>query len=375
MESEDEKRHALYKDPDVERFLTEFSKRDGAIEPEFDLTHGYRYPEVEKVVGKDPEATKEFLEKLAHANILEREVYDTIISCPNCHSPNASTQYICPFCDSPKITKNAVIEHIACGYIDNLTAFKADGNLVCPKCGSLLTPGSYRSAGTWYECLSCGKRIETLRVLHLCRSCKNKFSFDSATYDEAYAYSLSKTVKKEAGREIILFSSVKDLLKNLECNVQIPGRLKGESGIEHEFDIVAIDKQTRSIAIDVILSDKSVSKADVVREYAKFFDVKAEAYLMIIPQLDKEAGKLANSYKMNVVEAVSPAEALSKLEKMLKVPKARRTAEKEKRGIRVSRRIVIIASAGAAVALLIISYLLIPEIQSLLRPLLGPLGL
>ncbi len=376
MEPKREERHILYRDPLVEKFLTNLSKEERTVEPKFDLTYGYRYPEVEKIIEKDPKETKNFLEKLAQAGILDKKLHGMSLGCPICKGLNVSTYYACPFCGSIKITKKALIEHTPCGYIGNISKFKTNDELVCPKCGEKLTAENQRSAGVWFECSECGKHLETLNVIHFCRECKKEFTFEDALYKEVYSYSLSKTAKEEVERGLLLFSSVRKLLKDLGYNIIVPGKIKGESGVEHEFDIVAIANH-KPIAIDIILSDKPITRMEIVRKYVKIFDAKIKVYIIAIPKLDSEASDLASSYKINVIEAESPEEAVSKLKDEIKAKAPTPYTAKGRKENHKRAAIGVTVSIGV-VAALIAAYFFIPQFQTIIQVLieriLGYLG-
>ncbi len=318
MGAELKERRELYRDVDVQRFLVEFAVKGGEIEPTFDLTHGYRYADVEKTTQKDPKATKAFLERLAKVGVLDRKLHDMEIRCPSNDSPNVSTQYACPHCNSIRILRNALIEHITCGYIDNLTKFKTDNELICPNCKQRLTEGGYRSAGSWYECADCGKRVEVLKVVHICRDDKDRFTFDDAIYNEVYAYSLNAMAIDEVEREVLYAYRLRELFQNLGYRVQSPGTIRGDSGIDHEFDLVATAEGKGTVTVDTLLSDSPIPQIRIITEYAKVFDAKAKAYIVAVPGLEESAAKLAQFYKMNVITVSRLSGALSLIEAALR---------------------------------------------------------
>lgn len=248
MESE---RQDTYKSPEVERFLTDIIAKKPEITPVFDLEFGYRYPDVEKGLTKKPEESREFLERLAKVGVLERKLYAMGLRCPKCESPNVDARYVCPFCGSIDVKKDALIEHVTCGYIDVMTNFKSDGDYVCPKCHNKLAPGSYRMAGSWY-------------------------AFQAA----------------ESGWS--------------------PYSVRGDSGVEHAFDMLLL-KQSEKIAVDVILSEGPISQVEIIKEYTKVIDTKEILYLIVIPELGDDARKLVEFYKMRVVESASPQGAMETL--------------------------------------------------------------
>lgn len=325
-------RYAMYKNPDIAHFLTELLKLGKEIQPKYDLTYGYRYPEVEEAVGKDPVETGELLRKLAGVGILKEKLFDMAIYCPSCNGVNISTKYNCPFCGSIQIVRNALIEHITCGYIDNVTNFRIDRNFICPRCKAQLGKEDYRNAGSWYECPACGKRIETPKVSHVCRGCGEKFTFDGSKYVEVYSYSVSEVAVDEIKGGAFFTSIAKSFFADLKYDIEVPGKILGESGIQNEFDVLLKKENGAIIAIDALLSNEPISQIQIIREYGKTFDVKAEVYIVASPSLSEDAKKLAKAYGLNIIEG-DPSKALSTLKEMLlsKVPPKEKTEGKKKR--------------------------------------------
>jgi len=314
MENE---RQDLYRSPEIERFLADVIVKKPEIVPVFDLELGYRYLDVEEGLKKKPEESREFLERLANVGILERRLHVMGLRCPKCDGSNVDTRYVCPFCGSIDVKKDALIEHVACGYIDVMTNFKRDGDYICPKCRNKLEPGSYRSAGSWYGCVSCGKRVEFPTPQHKCRRCEIVFNLDGAIYERVYTYSLSKIAKDEIGHGILLRSVIRERAATVGYDIKAPYSVKGDSGVEHTFDMLLL-KQDEKTAVDVILSDGPISQIEIIKEYTKVIDTKEILYLIVIPELGDDARKLVEFYKMRVIESVSPQGALEALIEELK---------------------------------------------------------
>lgn len=325
MENE---RYDAYKNPEVEQLLTKIVDKKTEITPVFDLEFGYRYPDVEEWLKKKPKESREFLERLARVGILERKLYTKELRCPKCKGSNIDTNYVCPFCKSIDVERDALIEHLACGFIDVLSNFKSDGDYVCPKCHSKLDLGSYRAAGSWYACASCGKRVEFPTPQHKCRSCETRFNLDSAIYEKVYVYSLSQIARDAISNGIFLRSAIAERATAVGYNVEAPYLIRGNSGVEHTFDML-LTMQDAKMVVDIILSDSPISQLDIIKEYTKVIDTGTTLHLIAIPKLNEDAKKLAVFYKVNVIESDSPEEALEVLTKFLASEKEKRTLEKE----------------------------------------------
>lgn len=312
-----EERRALYTEPDIARLIASIIQKKEELKPEFDVKYGFRYPEAEKIVRKDPDETRALLRRLAEVGILREEFAEVSIHCPSCGSANISAMYCCPFCDSPRINRNALIEHIACGYIGNIYEFRTDGELICPKCKATIVRGGYRNAGSWYECKSCGKRIELLKITHKCRDCGENFLFDDAKYVEFYSYSLNPDVISELKMGVLFSTLIRDLLADLKVSIRIPGVIRGKSGASHNFDALIKTPSGKIIAVDALISSKPIGQSEISREYGKIIDSQAEVFIIASPYLDREASKLSKAYGLKVFQG-EPLDALEKLRKAVR---------------------------------------------------------
>jgi hypothetical protein len=293
------------------------------LEPVYDSEFGYRYPVVESIVG-EPSQVRPFLSKLHDAGILERKLYDKVIFCPNCSSPEISVHYCCPFCKSFDIQKSSLIEHVKCGYMDIEANFRYGNEFACPKCHEPLRKidVDYRKAGIWCTCKECKKSFDIPQPAHFCRTCHTNSTFEEALIKDVYSYTLKETVKAESSLGWFLVGAVRDFFVKEGLTVESPALLKGKSGANHSFDIVAYKggKPQKRIVIDVAISPENVVvEQPVIALFAKIFDVSPErAYLIAIPKLSENGKKMAELYKICAIEAKNQEEAISSLKESLK---------------------------------------------------------
>lgn len=323
LKSERAERAEIYKDHRSQQILGKFlSGEITKIDPVYDPKYGYRYPIVEAVMG-DSSSAGHFLNHLYQIGILKRETFDKMIYCSKCNSPNVSTHYCCPYCRSYNIKKSSLIEHIQCGYIDIEDNFNKDNKLVCPRCHRELIKQdiSYRKAGVWCVCNECGKSFDIPVPTHFCRECHEGFTFEDAIYKDVYSYTLNEAVMKEAGMGYILVAPIREFLQENGFTVESPGFLKGKSGASHIFDLTA---SRGDVAQNVIVIDLASSTEDVVSEqsviamFAKVYDVAPDkACLIAIPAMSENGRKLANLYRINLMEAKNQNEALRALKDCL----------------------------------------------------------
>ncbi|MDW8039847.1 MAG: hypothetical protein RMJ03_00280 [Nitrososphaerota archaeon] len=315
----------LYKERDVQAFLAKFlSGEITELKPVFDPKTGYRYPEVEAVLGETSKV-EDFLNRLYEAGILERRLYDKVIHCPSCGSQSISTHYCCPYCKSFNIQKGSLIEHVKCGYMDVEENFRKDGKLVCPRCREELKKPDvdFRKAGIWCTCQECGKSFDIPVPKHLCRNCQSEFTFEDLEIKDVHAYTLSEGVKDEITTGWVFVAPLRDFLAENGFNVQAPAFLKGKSGANHMFDIAAYreNRAGRITVMDVaIATENAVMEQPVIALFAKMYDVSPEnAYLIAVPKLSENAKKMAELYNIKVIEARDAKEVIRALkEKIVK---------------------------------------------------------
>jgi transcription elongation factor Elf1 len=323
LKSNKMERLELYKDRNTQVLLNKFlSDEIRELEPVYDPKLGYRYPTVEAIVG-DASAADAFLNRLHAAGILERKLYDKIIYCPKCGSANVSVRYCCPYCKSFGIRRSALIEHVKCGYMDVEENFRKGNKLVCLKCGEELRKldVDYRRAGTWCTCKDCGKSFDIPVTAHFCRDCQRNFTFEEAVIKDVYAYSLKEEVKEEAATGWVIIAPIRDFLVESGFKVESPAFMKGKSGANHMFDIVAYGEgeERKVTVIDIATSTEGVvSEQPVIALFAKIFDVAPEnAYLIAIPTISENGKKMAELYNIRIIEAKNQKEAIKALKEQL----------------------------------------------------------
>jgi len=327
QKTEKKETRELYKDRNTQILLSEFlSGEMKTLEPVYDPQFGYRYPTVEAIVG-DASRVEGFLSELYGSGILEKTLYDKVILCPKCTSPNVSFRYCCPFCKSFNIQKSSLVEHVKCGYMDLEANFRQGDKYVCPKCHEVMRTidVDYRKAGVWCTCNNCSKSFDIPVSEHFCRNCHATSTFEESSIKEVYAYTLNENVRGESSSlSWFLVAPISELLTKEGLTVKCPAFLKGKSGANHSFDIIAYKGNTdvpqRTIVIDLATSaEDAVSEQPVIALFAKIFDVSPEkAYLIAIPKLTENGKKMAELYKIRTIEAENAKEATVLLKASIK---------------------------------------------------------
>ena len=299
----------------LSKFLSgEISK----LEPVYVADTGYQYPIIEKIVG-DPKAVGDFLKQLADVGILKKELYDRTIYCPHCGSAKTSIHYNCPYCKSFDVEKSSLIEHVQCGYIDTEQHFRSGEKLVCPRCHRELTKPDvdYSKAGIWCVCNSCGKSFDIPVPSHFCRNCQLTFTFEDASYEDVYRYTLSADAGREASLGWMMVSPIRQFLEARGYKVETPGVLRGKSGANHLFDVTASLKNEvkGTLVIDIAtVTEDEVTEQPIIALFAKIYDVSPGcACLIAVPKTSENAKRMAKLYNIILFETRDPNEVISGL--------------------------------------------------------------
>jgi hypothetical protein len=202
--------------------------------------------------------------------------------------------------------------------------FRQGDKYVCPKCHEELRKidVDYRKAGIWCTCKDCSKSFDIPVSEHFCRNCHANSTFEEAQIKDFYSYTLKDSVREESSLSWLLVAPIREFLIKEGLKVESPAFLKGKSGANHSFDIVAY-KDTASrkvIVVDLAKSTENVvSEQPVIALFAKIFDVSPErAFLVAIPKLSENGKKMAELYNIHAIEASNQDEALKALKETLK---------------------------------------------------------
>ncbi|MFQ5761702.1 MAG: hypothetical protein ACE5PO_01585 [Candidatus Bathyarchaeia archaeon] len=306
--------------------------KDKAFMPLYDSQYGCRYPEAERLLQRSHEETVRILNELAEKGLLDRKSVDKLVSCPACRSPHNWLRFLCPNCNSHKVIKNTLMEHVKCGHIGGEDQYAQKDRLACPRCKTHLAEagGDYRIVGAWYECSDCKKRFSEPDVSLRCGKCGKISELAEVALSECYMYSLKEVVAKNAQ-----FTAIQNLivgvLKEQGYAVASPGAVPGASGVHHDFDVVAYQEDNGGaeeeeededeaedledrLLIDIATAQDRVGEQAVLTAFAKALDIGPARYFLIaLPGLSPKAKKHAAQYKLNTIEAERPEEAVEAL--------------------------------------------------------------
>lgn len=292
-------------DPEVQTLMQRMVDQSSySIHPKVD-SKGISYPEIAAIFPNKTELeTKDFLDNLVQARVLNFKLLDKVILCPTCSSASVYSKYNCPRCSSFDIGKASIIEHVRCGYIGSLEKFRKDSQLVCPKCNGIVTEIEYRKIGTSFECNSCGSRFEAPKISHKCNSCDDVFTSREARYEPIFEYSLSEQTKKVLAGGRIPLTSIATTLREKGYNVGIKADLVGKSGATHTFDIIA-RKDGKLVVAKFTFEPK---EEDIIGLFAKKYDIDPTYTLLIaLSPPSKEEEAVSKAYGVKILHSSANA--------------------------------------------------------------------
>jgi len=277
---------------------------------------GIRYVEAEETwENADPAEIKGALENLERKGALVSKFIDRVLTCPDCSSPEVYSKYACSKCNSINVEYTELLEHMKCGYIGSKNKFIKDSSLVCPGCQAELVDAAvqYRVIGNCYQCEKCGHRFDAPEIIHFCQQCKRSFTHREAKYIKIYAYKIADETISKFGKDLPLFETVGEILRENGFGTQFNAEIDGASGVQHPFDIIA-KKEKILLVIDVSLSG---DKNDVVSLLGKKMDVNPTKSLLLDMSNREELASLGKVYDITVFKGANEKELRNKLRSFL----------------------------------------------------------
>ena len=311
-----------YRDPRVLRLLEQMldgkiTEINPVLDPSAKL--GFRYPAIDELLELPSEQTIPILESLAKDGVLEKKFFDKILYCPKCNSLNIRLSTHCFKCGSANIGKGIVLEHFPCGYVGPEEAFRAEAGYICPKCKKelKLIGTDYRNLGVRYKCQNCGEIFSEPTEKWHCLNCLEYFPKGESLEVNTYSYKFNEANRDKLMIELRPKRQIEEFLRRDNYDVKSSTKIRGTSGAEHEIDLYAVKKSgifEHKIVVGISSSEKEVGQEEVLKLFAKAYDVGAKDIILIaIPKLSKDARDFANYYHMRTFEAEDLEKAIGQL--------------------------------------------------------------
>ena len=297
-------RMRLYNSPVVQEIIRRFIYQFvDVIEPKIESNETPTYSALSTLGDADPKKVQSALNDLVESGILQKDLYEKMIACPQCHrTSNIFARVKCPKCDSFKVNINRLMQHADCGAIYRNEEYYGPSGAICPKCGTKLSEESQlKNVGVVFECESCKSIFSDPNRAFYCRNCASEFQLKNSELTDIYSYRLSQDVKSEA-KETLTVLEVADKIGKLGFTVSAPGTMTGRSGVNHEFTLTC-SKKDKQMAIDFASAAEKVSTKTVLSSYAKFMEVPSATKMIVaIPTLEQQAKDLLNTNHIEHIE-------------------------------------------------------------------------
>jgi rubrerythrin len=267
--------------------------------------------ELSKEIGKDE--LRKLLKSLASKGFLNEKDFDSAILCPNCNSIENYSRYICPQCQSLNVQKVQFLEHPFCGYIGDRREYGPDTNLVCPKCktvlGDLIQAQSktntdkkrvIRVIGSSFICDKCGNKFERPLTSHTCERCGTNFTYKEANFERLPSYELTENVESLVPNRFTMdaLRGVEKLIHEKGYKVELNAKIKGKSGVEQTFNLVARKDKT------LLLLDVSAwgSQNDLISLLGKKMDFDSKPVILLDLAGNPNLASLGRPYNILVLD-------------------------------------------------------------------------
>ncbi len=284
-----------------EEFIRKLIKKGTlALKPSL-VRQGIRYVEAEETWKVDLDKARIIIDMLTEKGFFTPEIVDRVLTCPKCGSPEAHSKYACPKCKSYNVGFTELIEHIKCGNIGSKDQFTKGSSLVCPRCQIELAEkaSDYRVIGNFYQCDKCAHRFDKPDAIHMCQNCGTTFTYQNAKYIKLFAYSITEEARKSFKTELPILEDAKRILVGEGFKVRFQAKVKGASGAQSPFDVLA-QKGTIYLVIDVSTAG---NKNDIIALLAKKVDVNPSEAAIINMSTSDEIANLGKVFGITVFKA------------------------------------------------------------------------
>lgn len=277
------------------------------------------YDIVDVIAGFEREESARILESLKEKGLVKKVKMGNYVVCPYCKSINIHESYLCPFCKSDNLEKIYMVQHLECGQTFSTNDLHID---TCPRCGGKINGLSdIRLIGGLFKCLDCGEYFELPEIKYKCMDCQMEFSVKEAMIKSIESYELTPDAK------IVLrimqgYKVIAKILEELGFEIDIPGVIKGESGIIHEFPLVVRSNVDGKIyTIDVTGLYEEFTPEYILKIFPKIVDTPDAKHFMIVSKKYNNTNViklLPKRSNFEVIEAEDIEEAGEKIKIVLR---------------------------------------------------------
>lgn len=267
---------------------------------------------VHRIGDLNSEESREVIELLAKYGIIEVVRYGSTIGCPYCYGMNVKETFKCPTCESVDIGKGYILQHLRCGKSFSTDKLDVDK---CPACGNPITSQrELKLIGGLFKCNNCKNMFEIPYITYVCSDCRSQFGIREAGISSLYEYRVSEDGLKilEAIKSLKI---VIDRLLKSGFKVESPGKLMGESGVEHTFPmVIRLQGENPIYTVDITGFFEEIDDTYILKNYIKIIDTPEIKHVYIInTELTKSGLNIPIRGGITVVYATKVEEMIDKL--------------------------------------------------------------
>ncbi|MES9832967.1 MAG: diguanylate cyclase [Candidatus Thiodiazotropha sp. DIVDIV] len=251
--------------------------RDREIEPTPSIHSrgGYSYPGIESLFGANDQSMWQTLEFLNSQHLVQTRFITRTHHCASCGCAFLNFKETCPQCQSEELESDDLVHHFRCGYTSELSDFKQQEKLVCPKCDRTLRHigVDYDKPSVMYHCRSCDHRFQEPEIATTCYDCQRTAPPENQIHRNIEAYKLSML-----GENAALFG-----IDSLFASI-----------LERKLQLLPLDLFERFISVE----KARISRYKLSNSSLLLFDIKGleEIYLKLGERTSEVFEELANLF-------------------------------------------------------------------------------
>ena len=289
------------------------------LKPQLDPHKGFYYPAAESVIITGTEDTNSILNTLSELDILKKELDDSVNACPKCGGVCSIFTIRCPTCNSSKLEKGPVLEHLICGHVDFEQSFIKGNVYQCPKCRKIMTTlgVDYRRPGTYYKCHQCGRITGLPSRFYTCTRCNTVTAEEDLVLTPAHRYMLNPEKLGFIANYTLDLTPLIEMAESRGWIVRTPATIQGTSGVTHTFTFLAHGPNSApndGLAVDVEVSAEMVRQQKVLTLFSKALDTAVQSTALgVVGTIEESAKTLARSFGIHLVVGNHVGEVVSGL--------------------------------------------------------------
>jgi len=204
-------------------------------------------------------------------------------------------------------------EHLPCGYISSSDTFKKGEEPVCPKCGLKVKGTELKRLGVWFSCTAGRENVADPEIVLYCLLGNHEILMTEADLIERAEYQVNTALLDEIKFVLSFYDSLSEILKSRGYELVEPV-IKGASGVEHPFDLVARNPNGKTFVLDAFFSEQEVPETAVISFLTKVYDARPEkAAFVAVPSVSPMSLGMLNNLGIEVLVAPTIHEAKERL--------------------------------------------------------------